>query len=174
VGCRHSETGGADVVDNVDITLDPAVAAPVRAAARRAKGGVLGAAGAHAGDNIDIAPEATPRAPGRTLTGGGKAGADFVAGCAHCASQIDVALDPAPRAVHGLATNRAKRRYLSATAPLMHHIHITWHATRAAPERLLGASAREIGAFFATHGALDHVFFFFFFFFLVAFCSNGF
>jgi hypothetical protein len=52
VGRGESEAGGADIVKNVDITLDPAVAATMRAAARRAKFGVLGAAGAHA--SVDI------------------------------------------------------------------------------------------------------------------------
>jgi hypothetical protein len=34
------------------------------------------------------------------------------------------------------------------------HIHIPRHAAPAAPERLLGASAGETGAFFAADGAL--------------------
>jgi hypothetical protein len=138
VGCRHSEAGDADVVENVVIPLDSAVVAPERAATYRAKSGVLGAAGANAGDNIDIASEAAPRAPSRALAGGGKAGTDFVACGAHLAFQVDIPLDPAPRAVDGLATNRAKRRMISTPALLAHNIHILRHAAPAAPERALG------------------------------------
>jgi hypothetical protein len=95
-------------VKDVDVALDPAVVAPVRAATRRAKGGALGAAGAHAVDNIDIAPEPTPRASGRALAGRGKAGSDLIAGCAHFADHVNIPLDLALSAVYGLATNRAK------------------------------------------------------------------
>jgi hypothetical protein len=75
--------------------------------------------------------------------------------------------------VHSLATARAIRRDLAAPALLVTHIHIPGHAASAAPERLLGASAGERGAFFAADGALGHVFFFFAVVF-VLFCKNGF
>jgi hypothetical protein len=71
--------------------------------------------------------------------------------------QVDIPLDPAPRAALGLATNRAKRRPFAAPALLVFHIHIPWHAAPAAPERLLGAGAGKKSAFFAANGALGHV-----------------
>jgi hypothetical protein len=78
--------------------------------------------------------------------------------------KVDIPLDPAPRAVHFLASARAKRRPLAAPAPFIHHIHIPRHAAPAAPERLLGTSVGVQGVFFAAHEALGHVFFFFLFF----------
>jgi hypothetical protein len=153
VGCSHGEAGCANVVKNVDIALDPAVAATVRAATHRAKGGELGAAGAHASVDIGIAPEPTPRASGRALVWGGKASPGLVAGGAHFVFQVDIPLDPAPRAVHSLATARAKRRLLAAPALLVHHIHIPYQAARAAPESALGASGGKRGHFFAAGGA---------------------
>jgi hypothetical protein len=140
-------------VKDVDITFDPAVVAPVRAAAHRAKGGALVAAGAHAGDNIDVAPEATPSAPVRALAGRGKAGVDFVAGGAHFVSQVDIPLDPAPGAAHFLTTNRAKRRHFATPALLAHHIHISHHAAPAASERALGVCGGKGGRFFAARRA---------------------
>jgi hypothetical protein len=91
-------------------------------------------------------------------------------------SQVDIPLDPAPRAVHGLATGRAKRRLLAAPALLVHHVHIPGHAARAAPDRLFGASAGVHGAFFVADGALARHFFssFLFFHFFFFFLSNGF
>jgi hypothetical protein len=56
--------------------------------------------------------------------------------------------------VHGFATTRAKHWLLAAPARLVLHINITRDAASAAPERLLGASAGERGAFFAAAGAL--------------------
>jgi hypothetical protein len=153
VGGGESEAGGADGVDDVDVPLDPAVAAPVRAAARRAKGGALGAAGAHAGVGIDIPPEPATGASGWALAGRGKVGLDRVAGGAHLVFQVDIPVDPAPRAVRGLATNRAKRRLLAASALLTFHIHIPRHAAPAAPERALGARGGKGGHFFAAGGA---------------------
>jgi hypothetical protein len=103
---------------------------------------------------IDIAPESAPRAPGRALAGRGKVGQDRVAGAAHFADQVNIPLDPAPRAVHNLATTRAKRRLLAAPAFLFHHIHIPRYTTPAAPERALGARGGKGGLFFAARGAL--------------------
>jgi hypothetical protein len=78
--------------------------------------------------------------------------------------------------VHGFATNRAKGRHLATPAFLCHHIHIPRYTARAAPERLLGASAGENGVFFTTHGALARHFFQVFCFstFFSFFLSNGF
>jgi hypothetical protein len=56
--------------------------------------------------------------------------------------------------VHGLATNRAKRRLFAAPALLVLHIHIPRHAAPAAPERALGTRGGKDGLFFATRYAL--------------------
>jgi hypothetical protein len=149
----EGETGGADVTENVDVALDPTVAAPVRAAARRAKVSALGAVRAHAGDNIDVTPEATPRAPGRALAGRGEAGPDLVTCCAQLVREVGIPLDPAPHAVHGPATRRAKRRHLAASALFALHIHIPRHAAPSAPKRALGARGGKVGARFAARGA---------------------
>jgi hypothetical protein len=112
------------------------------------------------GHNIHITRHAAPAAPECALGArGGKGGAFFATGGAHFAFQVDIPLDSAPRAVHRLATNRAKRRHLAAPALFALHIHISRHTAPAAPERLLGASAGERGVFFAAHEALGHVFF---------------
>jgi hypothetical protein len=114
--------------------------------------------------HIHIPRHAAPAAPERALGAiGGKVGACFAACRAHLAFQVDIPIDPAPRAVHGLASNRAKPRLLAAPALLFNHIHIPRHAARTAPHWLLGASTGVHGAFFAAGSALGHVFLLFFF-----------
>jgi hypothetical protein len=81
----------------------------------------------------------------------------FAAGGTHLAFQVDIPVDPAPRAAHALATARAKRWIFAAPALFAHHIHIPRHAARAAPERALGASTCEGGIFFTANCALGHV-----------------
>jgi hypothetical protein len=147
------------LVRKVDIPLDPAPRAVHGLATNRAKRRPL-AAPAQLVLHIHIPRHAAPAAPECALgTRGGKDGPFFAAGGAHFVSQVDIPLAPAPRAVHGLATNRAKQRLLPAPALLFYHIHISRHTAPAAPERLLGASAGERGVFFAAHEALGHVFF---------------
>jgi hypothetical protein len=134
-------------------------------ATARAKGRQL-AAPALLARHIHIPRHAAPAAPERALGArGGKCGNFFTAGRAHFVDQVDIPLDPAPGAVHFLATARAKGRQLAAPALLVYHIHVSRQTAPSAPERLFGASAGERGAFLAADGALGHVFFFFFFFF---------
>jgi hypothetical protein len=113
--------------------------------------------------NIHIPRHAAPAAPHSALGArGGKGGHFFAASGAHFVFQVDVTLDPAPRAVHGLATRLAKRRPLAAPAPFFYHIYIPHNAAPAAPERLLGTRASERGAFFTADGALSPHFLSFF------------
>jgi hypothetical protein len=164
-GCAH-------FAHQVDIPLDPAPGAVHGLATNRSKQRPL-AAPAVLVHHIHIPWHAALAAPHSALGAcGGKGGPFFAARRAHFVFQVDITFDPAPGAVHGLATNRAKRRILAAPAPFRFHINIPRHAAPAAPERVLGTSAGEIGAFFAADGALGHVFFFFFFLFkwiLIAF-----
>jgi hypothetical protein len=152
-------------VRKVDIPLDPAPRAMHGLATTRAKRRHL-AASTHLALHIHIPSHAAPAAPHSALGAcGGKGGLFFTASGAHFADQVGIPLDPAPCAVHGLATTRAKRRPLAALALLALHINITRHTAPAAPEWFLGASACKDGAFFAAHGALGHIFLFTFFFF---------
>jgi hypothetical protein len=155
---------GAHFADKVDIPADPAPGAVNGLATARAKRRHL-AAPAPFTLHINIPRHAAPAAPERALGArGGKGGPGFAARGAHFADQVDIPLDPATRAVHFLATWRAKRRLLAAPAHFVLHIHIPGHTTPAAPDRLLGARAGERGAFFTAHRALGHVFFLFSFF----------
>jgi hypothetical protein len=160
--------GGAHLVFQVDIPRDSATRAVHYLSTWRTKRRHL-ATTAHLVLHIHITRHAAPAAPERALGAkGGKGGLFFAACRAHLIHQVDIPLDPAPRAVHGLATARTKRRLLAAPALLVHHIHIPSHAAPAAPEWLLGASTCEGGVFFAANCALAwHVFFFYFFFYCV-------
>jgi hypothetical protein len=172
--------GGANFAFPVDIFLDPAPCAVHGLATNRAKRRPLAAPARHA-IHIHVPRDAAPAAPERALGArGSKGGPFFAAGGAHFADQVDIPLDPAPCAVHALATTRAKRRLPAAPALIVLHIHITRYSAPATPDWLLGASAGEIGLFFAADGALGHVFlvfwfwFWFFFFFSFFLGSTGF
>jgi hypothetical protein len=167
--------GAAHFADQVNIPLNPAPGAVHFLATNRAKRWLL-VTPALLALYIHIPDKAAPAAPERALGAyGGKVGARFAASGAHFASQVDIPLDPAPRAVHNPATARAKRRLLAAPALFVHNIHIPRYTARAAPERLLCTCAGENGAFFAAAGAIGHFFFYrSFFFFFFFFTRNGF
>jgi hypothetical protein len=136
-----------------NIPLDPAPRAVHNLATNRAKRRQL-AAPAHLVNHIHITRNAAPATPHCALGArGGKAGHFLAARGALFVNQVDIPLDPAPRAVHGLATARAKRRLLAAPAQLALHIHIPRHAAPAAPECALGARGGKDGLLRAASGA---------------------
>jgi hypothetical protein len=160
--------GGAHLAFQVDIPLDPAPSAVHGLATNRAKHW-LRAASAFFVHHIHIPRHAAPSAPECALrANGGKGGLFFVASGAHLVHQVDIPLDPAPSAVHGLATNRAKRRPLAAPALFVRYIHISRNAAPTAPDRLFSAGAGKRSAFLTAHGAIArHLFFCFVFLFSV-------
>jgi hypothetical protein len=142
-------------VHQVDIPLDPTPSAADGPATRLAKRRHLAASTLFA-LHIHIIRHSAPAAPERALGArGGKAGNFLAARGAHFADQVDIPPDPAPRAVHFLATNRAKYWHLAAPTLFALHIHIPCQSAPAASERSFGAQGGKHSELCPTLGAFS-------------------